>query len=92
MKSLVILGAGTAGTMVANRLNKLLNMDDWQITLVDQDPVHYYQPGYLLIPFGVYSKKDVVKPKSIFIPPQIKLIQSNCRAFTNFCNWNWPFY
>jgi sulfide:quinone oxidoreductase len=76
MKSLVILGAGTAGTMVANRLNKMLNMDDWQITLVDQDPVHYYQPGYLLIPFGVYSKKDVVKPKSIFIPQNIKLIQS----------------
>jgi len=76
MKSLVILGAGTAGTMVANRLNKLLNMDEWQITLVDQDPVHYYQPGYLLIPFGVYSRKDVVKPKSLFVPPQIKLIQS----------------
>ncbi len=76
MKSLVILGAGTAGTMVANRLNKMLDMDNWQITLVDQDPVHYYQPGYLLIPFGVYSKKDVVKPKSNFIPPQIKLIQS----------------
>ena len=76
MKKLVILGAGTAGTMVANRLNRQLDMDQWQITLVDQDPVHYYQPGYLFIPFGVYSRKDVVKPKSSFIPPQIKLIQS----------------
>jgi sulfide:quinone oxidoreductase len=76
MKSLVILGAGTAGTMVANRLNKMLDLDEWQITLVDQDPVHYYQPGYLLIPFGMYSKKDVVKPKSSFIPPHVKLIQS----------------
>ncbi len=77
MKSLVILGAGTAGTMVANRLNKMLNMDDWQITLVDRDPVHYYQPGYLLIPFGMYTKKDVVKPKSNFIPNHVKLIQSS---------------
>jgi sulfide:quinone oxidoreductase len=76
MKKLVILGAGTAGTMVANRLNRQLDMDQWQITLVDQDPVHYYQPGYLFIPFGVYSKKDVVKPKSTFIPQQVKLIQS----------------
>jgi sulfide:quinone oxidoreductase len=76
MKKLVILGAGTAGTMVANRLNRQLDMDQWQITLVDQDPVHYYQPGYLFIPFGVYSKKDVVKPKSNFIPQQVKLIQS----------------
>jgi sulfide:quinone oxidoreductase len=76
MKSLVILGAGTAGTMVANRLNRILDMEQWQITLVDPDPVHYYQPGYLLIPFGMYARKDVVKPKNDFIPSQIKLIQS----------------
>jgi sulfide:quinone oxidoreductase len=80
MKNIVILGAGTAGTMVANRLNRLLDMDQWQITMVDQDPVHYYQPGYLFIPFGVYAKKDVVKPKSNFIPPQVKLIQSTIES------------
>jgi len=76
MKKLVVLGAGTAGTMVANRLVRTLEMDQWQITLVDQDPVHYYQPGFLFIPFGVYSKKDVVKSKQQFIPPHVKLIQS----------------
>ncbi|GAP07406.1 MAG TPA: NAD(P)/FAD-dependent oxidoreductase [Anaerolinea thermolimosa] len=76
MKKLVVLGAGTAGTMVANRLSKLLDMDEWQITMVDQDPVHYYQPGYLLIPFGMYSRKDVVKPKHYFVPRGAKLIVS----------------
>ena len=76
MKKLVILGAGTAGTMVANRLVRLLDMDQWQITMVDQDATHYYQPGYLFIPFGVYSKKDVIKPKRNFIPPQVRLIMA----------------
>jgi sulfide:quinone oxidoreductase len=76
MKKLVILGAGTAGTMVANRLVRMLDMDAWQMTLVDQDPVHYYQPGFLLIPFGTYTRKDVVKPKSSFIPPHVQMIQS----------------
>ena len=76
MKKLLVLGAGTAGTMVANRLVRTLEMDQWQITLVDPDPVHYYKPGYLLIPFGVYSKKDVVKPKQQFIPPHVNSIQS----------------
>lgn len=76
MKKLVILGAGTAGTMVVNRLSKLLNLDEWKITLVDQDPVHYYQAGYIFIPFGINSKKDVIKPKRNFIPPQAQLIQS----------------
>jgi sulfide:quinone oxidoreductase len=68
MKKLLILGAGTAGTMVASRLHRLLDRNQWQVTLVDPDPVHYYQPGYLFIPFGTYQKKDVIKPKSSFIP------------------------
>ena len=76
MKKLVILGAGTAGTMVANRLARLLDMDEWAVTIVDQDPVHYYQPGYLFLPFGVYSKKDIVKPKRDFIPSIVKYIQA----------------
>jgi sulfide:quinone oxidoreductase len=80
MKKLLILGAGTAGTMVANRLNRQLNMDEWQITLVDQDPIHYYQPGFLLAPFGVYTQKDLVKPKAYFIPPHVKLIQACIEA------------
>lgn len=76
MKKLVILGAGTAGTMVANRLNRVLEKDEWQITLVDQDPVHYYQAGYLFIPFGIYTHKDVVKPKRDFIAPGHRFIQT----------------
>jgi sulfide:quinone oxidoreductase len=76
MKKLVILGAGTAGTMVANRMVRMLNMDEWQITLVDQDPVHYYQPGFLFVPFGIYEKKDCYKPKSNYIPRQARMIQT----------------
>jgi len=76
MKKLVILGAGTAGTMVANRLVRLLDLQAWQITLVDKDPVHYYQPGFLFIPFGVYAPKDVVKTKRAYIPHQVRLVQA----------------
>jgi sulfide:quinone oxidoreductase len=76
MKNLLILGAGTAGTMVANRLSKLLNLDEWKLTLIDPDPVHYYQPGFLFLPFDVYSKKEVIKPKRDFVPPQTRFIQS----------------
>ena len=45
MTRLVILGAGTAGTMVANKLRRRLPLRDWQITVVDRDDVHLYQPG-----------------------------------------------
>ena len=76
MKKLVVLGAGTAGTTVVNKLNRMLDRNEWQITIVDQDEVHYYQPGFLFIPFGIYDKEDVVKPNQRFIPAGVELIVS----------------
>lgn len=76
MKRLLILGAGTAGTMVANRLANELDRSEWKITIVDQEETHYYQPGFLFIPFGIYDKKDVIKPRRDFLPPQVEMILS----------------
>jgi sulfide:quinone oxidoreductase len=76
MKKLLILGAGTAGTMVANKLRHVLSRDEWKITIVDQNEVHYYQPGFLFIPFGIYGENDVIKPKRDFVPPGVEMIVS----------------
>lgn len=76
MKKLVILGAGTAGTMMLNKLNPVLDKNEWQITIVDQFETHYYQPGFLFIPFGIYKKKDVIKPKRDFFPTEANVIVS----------------
>ncbi|MFN2106401.1 MAG: NAD(P)/FAD-dependent oxidoreductase [Candidatus Promineifilaceae bacterium] len=76
MKKLLILGAGTAGTMLANKLIHELNSDEWQITIVDQDEVHYYQPGFLFIPFGIYGENDVRKPKRDYVPQGVDMILS----------------
>lgn len=76
MKRIVILGAGTAGTMMANKLRNTLDREEWDITIVDQFKTHYYQPGFLFIPFGIYNKQDVIKPKSDFIPAGVNMIYS----------------
>jgi len=76
MKKLLILGAGTAGTMVANKLSHTLSRDEWKITMVDQDETHHYQPGFLFIPFGIYGENDVIKPKRDFVPPGVEMIVS----------------
>jgi NADH dehydrogenase FAD-containing subunit len=34
MKKLLILGAGTAGTIMANKMRKALRVDEWNITYV----------------------------------------------------------
>ncbi len=76
MKKLVILGAGTAGTMMLNKLANELDSSEWSITIVDQFETHYYQPGFLFIPFGIYNKKDVIKPKRDFFPSGVEVIIS----------------
>jgi len=75
MKKLLILGAGTAGTMMANHLNRKLSKKEWKITIVDQHKTHYYQPGFLFIPFDTYSEKDVIKTKKQFIPKGVEYIE-----------------
>ncbi|MGA1539749.1 MAG: type III sulfide quinone reductase, selenoprotein subtype [Chthoniobacterales bacterium] len=68
MKNLLILGAGTAGTIMASHLRKKLSKPDWTITLIDRAPDHYYQPGYLFMPFGIYTEDDVRRPMKRTVP------------------------
>ena len=75
MRRLLVLGAGTAGTMVVNKLRRRLG-EDWQITVVEQSDLHYYQPGYLFLPFGTYAPRDIVKPTRRFIPDGVELVQA----------------
>jgi sulfide:quinone oxidoreductase len=77
MKTLLILGAGTGGTMVANRMSRLLDHDEWRIIIVDRDEIHFYQPGFLFVPFGVYHVDDVVRPKQYFLPHNVEVIFSD---------------
>ena len=74
MKRLLVLGGGTAGTMVVNKLRRRLDRVTWQITVVDQNDTHVYQPGFLFIPFGGYRPQQVVKPRRRFIPDGVDLV------------------
>jgi sulfide:quinone oxidoreductase len=76
MKKLLVLGGGTAGTMVVNRLRKKLARDQWSITVVDKDNDHLYQPGLLLMPFGVYQPEQLVKKRDHFFPDGIEFIRA----------------
>ncbi|MFY7839796.1 MAG: NAD(P)/FAD-dependent oxidoreductase [Lacibacter sp.] len=75
MKNLVILGAGTAGTMMANHLHHELKQPDWQITIIDEREEHHYQPGYLFLPFDIYTPDDIVKTIEEFIPKDVTLLK-----------------
>jgi sulfide:quinone oxidoreductase len=76
MKKIVILGGGAGGTMLANKLARTAHRDDLSILVVDHSEEHYYQPGFLFIPFGIYSKRMVVKPRREYIPAGVEFVLS----------------
>jgi sulfide:quinone oxidoreductase len=76
MRRLVVLGAGTAGTMVVNKLRRALSRDEWSIAVVDVDDRHLYQPGLLLLPFGVYRPEELVRSRHHFVPDGVELVEA----------------
>jgi sulfide:quinone oxidoreductase len=74
MRKVVILGSGAGGTMVATNLRKELDESAWEIIIIDNDEQHHYQPGWLFIPFGVYTAEDCIKPKKDFIPKGVNFV------------------
>ena len=76
MRDMLILGGGTAGTIMANKLASALDEHEWRITVVDGTEEHYYQPGFLFVPFGTYRIRDIVKPRRQYLPGSIKFILS----------------
>jgi sulfide:quinone oxidoreductase len=57
---ILIIGGGTAGTLTANRH---VYGDDAQITVLDRDDRHVYQPGLLFVPFGLADPRRLVRPR-----------------------------
>jgi sulfide:quinone oxidoreductase len=74
VKRLLVLGAGTAGTMIVNKLRRQLTSEQWQITVVDQDDSHHYQPGYLFVPFGAYTANQLTRSRHVFLPDGVEFI------------------
>jgi sulfide:quinone oxidoreductase len=65
---------------MANRLSRLyrgeIKCEAMSITIVDQQPVHLYQPGLLFIPFGVYQPSEIVRQQVECLPDHVTRIES----------------
>ncbi len=59
----VVLGGGTGGTLTANRLRRVSSTAETEITVVDRDDRHVYQPGLLFVPFGLTTPDEIVRPR-----------------------------
>ena len=75
MKEIIILGAGTAGTMMSHHIKKKIK-EEVNVTIIDAYEKHYYQPGFLFIPFDTYTPKQVIKNKKDLIHKSANFILS----------------
>jgi sulfide:quinone oxidoreductase len=74
MKNLVILGAGTAGTTVANMLRKKLP-SDWALKIIDPDTEHLFQPDLIFVPFEMQTPEKTIRPRKGTLGKGIEWIQ-----------------
>lgn len=75
MKRLVVLGAGTAGTMAVNKLADRLPLD-WDILVVEPSAEHLYQPGLLFLPFGDDDPGDLLRPAESVLPARVRRVKA----------------
>jgi len=71
---IVILGGGTGGTLTANRLARLLGAEA-EITVLDADDLHVYQPGLLFVPFGLLKPEEIVRSRKAQLQPGVTFVR-----------------
>lgn len=71
----LIVGGGAAGITMAAYLSDMLRYDD--ITIIEPNEIHAYQPGYTLIAGDVFTPEEVLKPTAELIPSQVKWIKGS---------------
>jgi sulfide:quinone oxidoreductase len=74
-KAIVVLGGGTGGTLIANRLHRLLGRAA-DIVVIDADDEHVYQPGLLFVPFGKAEPGSLTRPRHRQFRPGITFRQA----------------
>lgn len=72
-KRIVVLGGGTGGTIVANNLRRHLPKE-WEITVIDRDDKHIYQPGLLFVPFDLQKSNTLVRSRKRYMLPGVNFV------------------
>ena len=72
---IVIVGGGAAGITMSAYLADMLRYDD--ITVIDPNTDHHYQPGYTMIAGGVFEPGEIVRSTHSLIPRDVKWLQDS---------------
>jgi len=77
MQRILIVGGGTGGTVLANRLSEKLGDEidagEVEVRLVNDGPNHVYKPVYLYVAFGQREPEDALRPLSDLVDSRVTL-------------------
>jgi len=74
MKRIVIVGAGSAGVMAANRMRREFSRDGAEITIIERSDRHIYQPGFVTLLFDLDKPENLIRPTKDLLLQGINLI------------------
>ena len=78
MQRILILGGGTGGTLLANLLARSIG-GHATITVVSSNVQHYYQPGWLYVPFGAQDPRSLARPERELLNDKVELVHGDIR-------------
>ncbi len=78
MPRILILGGGTGGTLLANLLARSIGKLA-TITDVRSNVQHYYQPGWLYVPFGQQDPRSLARPERELLSDKVDLVHGDIR-------------
>ncbi|MHA2101037.1 MAG: NAD(P)/FAD-dependent oxidoreductase [Candidatus Kariarchaeaceae archaeon] len=76
-QKIVVVGAGTGGTIVTNRIHKKLKKGKipYEITIIDPTFQHIYQPGFLFTMVGKDTENNLTKDSRKLIPKIVNSVE-----------------
>jgi sulfide:quinone oxidoreductase len=74
---IVVVGGGTGGTVLANRLADRLEPElsdgEASVTVLSDDPDHVYKPTFLYVPFGKKTVADARRPLDELVDDRVEI-------------------
>lgn len=85
IQDIIVVGGGIGGTMTANslvvKLYPEIRSGKARVTLISDNPWHYYKPAFMYVAFGKMYKNELRRPLHSLLAPEVNLKLDKVNGF-----------